>query len=68
MNDTENTKKTPAFNVFAKQLNQDGTSKIASQLGVAWQHNEGGGYNIVLDASPIPVNGKIELIMFPNKG
>lgn len=57
----------PALNVFAKVLNTDGTTRIGSQLGVAFTHKDGEGLNIVLDAQPIPINGRVELIAFPPK-
>jgi len=57
----------PALNVFAKVLNTDGTTRIGSQLGVAFTHKDGEGLNIVLDAQPISINGRVELIAFPPK-
>ncbi len=60
----ETEKKTPALNIFVKVPTSDGESRIGSQIGVAFKHGEGEGYNIILDAQPIPHNGKIELIAF----
>lgn len=64
MNDTVNTKKAPDLNIFAKSLNSDGTSKISKQVGVAWSHQKGEGFNIILDVIPIPNNNRIELVAF----
>lgn len=55
-------KKMPALNIFAK-----GNNRIGAQIGVAFEHREGGGYNIILDAQPIPCDGRIELVAFPPK-
>lgn len=65
---TDKSKTKPSLNVFAKVANPDGTSRIGSQIGVAFKHGEGEGYNIILDAQPIPVSGRIELIAFVPKG
>ena len=65
---TDNTSNKPALNVFTKLASPDGTSRIGSQIGVAFKHGEGDGFNIILDAQPIPQNGKIELIAFVPKG
>lgn len=67
MNDQPKPKKTPVLNIFAKVPSADGSTKIGAQLGVAFAHGEGKGYNIVLDAQPIPLNGRVELIAFPPK-
>lgn len=70
MNDQQNTKKTPALNVFAKVTSVDGSSFIGSKIGVAWAHGNGGeGFNIILDAQPIvsSMTGQVELVAFPPK-
>lgn len=47
---------------------QDGRSdRIGSRIGVAFHHKDGAGLNIILDAMPIPVDGRIELVGFPPK-
>lgn len=47
---------------------QDGRSdRIGSRIGVAFHHKDGTGMNIILDAMPIPVDGRIELVGFPPK-
>lgn len=47
---------------------QDGRSdRIGSRIGVAFHHKDGTGLNIILDAMPIPVDGRIELVGFPPK-
>lgn len=64
-NETE--KKKPALNIFVRVPTSDGDNRL-SQIGVAWKHGgEGEGYNIILDAQPIPTNGKIELVAFAPK-
>ena len=66
---TEQTeKKKPALNIFVKVPTSDGDTRIGAQIGVAWKHGgEGEGYNIILDALPIPLDGKVELIAFAPK-
>lgn len=64
---TDKSTNKPALNVFTKVLNPDGTSRIGSQIGVGFKHSEGEGYNFILDAQPIPLNGKVELIAFAPK-
>ena len=63
----ETEKKKPALNVFVRVPTSDGDTRL-SQIGVAWKHGgEGQGYNTILDAQPIPLDGKIELVAFaPN--
>lgn len=69
MSDPQNTKKTPALYVFAKITALDGTSHIGAKIGVAWAHNDGEGFNFVLDAQPLvsQFTGQIEMIAFPPK-
>jgi hypothetical protein len=62
----QNEKRKPSLNVFAKVLNGRDT-RIGRQIGVAFKHGEGEGYNILLDAQPIPIDGRIELVAFPPK-
>lgn len=63
MSTNQTPKKTPDFNIFAK-IPIGVESKIGSQIGVAFKHKEGAGFNIILDSSPIPFDGRIELIAF----
>lgn len=64
---TEQTeKRKPFLNVFAKVQSGEET-RIGPQIGVAFKHGEGEGYNIILDAQPIPINGRLELVAFPPK-
>ena len=42
-------------------------TKIGSRIGVAFRHKDGAGINIILDAQPIPLDGRIELVGFPPK-
>lgn len=64
MTDTPETKKSPDLNVFAKVLKGRET-RIGPQIGVAFKHSDGQGMNILLDAQPIPFDGRIELVAFP---
>lgn len=65
MTDQSNKRK-PDLNVFVKVPSGEDT-RIGPQIGVAFKHGEGQGYNIILDAQPIPLNGRIELVAFPPK-
>ncbi len=56
-------KKMPALNIFAK-VAMGRESRVGPQIGVAFNHKEGGGYNIILDAQPIPFDGRVELVAF----
>lgn len=62
---TDQTEKNrPALNIFVKVPYGEET-RIGSQIGVAFKHKSGaGGYNIILDAVPIPQEGRIELVAF----
>jgi len=63
---TENQQNTPAFNIHASV--PDGrNNRVGSKIGVAFKHKKGNGLTILLDASPIPVNGRIELVAFEPK-
>jgi hypothetical protein len=57
----------PALNVFTRVPAPDGSSKLGSQIGVGFEHKEGGGYNIILDAVPIPEKGRISLVAFKSE-
>ena len=62
------TKKKPDLNIYVQVPNGYGdNTRIGSQIGVAFKHKEGQGYNIILDAQPIPSNGQIMLVGFPPK-
>ena len=65
-NTAENQKNTPAFNIFAS-IPDGESNRIGSKIGVAFKHKNGNGLTILLDASPIPVNGRIELVAFEPK-
>ena len=44
----------------------DGRSdRIGPRIGVAFKHKQGEGFNILLDAQPIPIDGRISLVGFP---
>ncbi len=57
-------KKTPDFYVYTKVPDGKDGFKIGVRLGVGFKHNNDTGLNILLDAQPIPVNGRIELVAF----
>jgi len=61
---TQTEKKMPDFNIFAK-VPFGNKSRIGPQIGVAFRHGEGEGLNIILDAQPFPIEGRIELVAFP---
>jgi hypothetical protein len=67
MSEKNENKNKPALNVFTRVQTQDGTTKIGSQVGVAFAFKEKAGYNIFLDVQPFPINGKIELVAFPTQ-
>ena len=62
-NTSENQQNTPAFNIHASV--PDGrNNRVGAKIGVAFKHKNEKGLTILLDASPIPVNGRIELVAF----
>lgn len=66
MSDKQNQGNKPALYIHAKVF--DGKkSHIGSRIGVAFHHKDGVGLNILLDAQPIPNDGRIELIGLPPK-
>ena len=60
-------KNQPDFYVHVKVPSGDDDTRIGSRIGAAFYHREHGGLNIILDAMPIPLNGKIELVAFAPK-
>ncbi len=62
---TQETKtKKPDLYIYAKVA--DGQNdRIGPRIGVGFQHKDGEGLNIILDAQPFPIDGKIQLIGFP---
>ena len=42
-------------------------TRIGPRIGVAFHHKDGAGLNIIMDAQPIPIDGRIELVGFPPK-
>lgn len=56
----------PALYIHAKVADGRET-RIGSRIGVAFHHKDGVGLNILLDALPIPLDGRIELIGLPPK-
>ena len=55
----------PAFNVFTVKSAPDGSDRKAKwiEIGAAFRHQQGDGYNIVLDA--LPIDGR--LVLMPRK-
>ena len=39
---------------------------IGARIGIGFYHKDGKGLNIILDAQPIPLDGRIELVAFPS--
>lgn len=63
----QTTTRKPDLYVYTKVA--DGRSdRIGSRIGVAFYHKDGIGLNILLDAVPIPVDGRIELVGFKPEG
>ena len=54
----ENTHKKPSFIAYQVNEGQDGKSHF-NRVGAAFEHGDGAGHNILLDA--LPVNGRITL-------
>ena len=63
----QNQKKKPALNVFTRRKNADGTTGLGSQIGVGFDHSNGNGFTICLDAMPFPIDGRLDLVAFPIK-
>ena len=63
---TQNQSRKPDYYVHTKV--QDGRNdRIGSRIGVAFYHKDGNGLNLILDAQPIPMDGRIELVAFQPK-
>lgn len=43
------------------------STRIGSRIGVVFNHKAGDGYTIYLDATPIPLDGQIEIVCYPPK-
>ncbi|MCB0518504.1 MAG: hypothetical protein H6577_10000 [Lewinellaceae bacterium] len=56
----------PDYYVHAVVPQGRGT-RIGGRLGVVFNHKNGEGFTIYLDANPIPVNGQIELVAYVPK-
>lgn len=70
MPDDQNQGNKPALYIHAKVDDGRETrigSRIGSRIGVAFYHKDGVGLNILLDAQPIPLDSRIELIGLPPK-
>ncbi len=65
-NQKPNSSNKPALYIHAKVADGRET-RIGSRIGVAFHHKDGVGLNILLDAQPIPLDGRIELIGLPPK-
>lgn len=59
-------KKKPDLFIYTKVADGRG-DRIGSRIGVAFKHREKEGYSIILDAQPIPLDGRIYLVGFPPK-
>lgn len=58
--------KRPDLKVHTKVI-EGRKEKIGSRIGVGFYHKDGVGINIILDAQPLPVDGRIHLVVFPPK-
>ena len=63
---TQNESRKPHLYLYTK-VSDGRNTKIGSRIGVAFRHKDGIGLNILLDAQPIPLDGRIELVGFPPK-
>lgn len=59
-------RRAPDLNIHTKVPGGRDT-RIGPRIGVGFFHGDGKGVNIILDAQPIPVGGRIELVGFPPK-
>ena len=67
MTDTKSQNR-PSHAVFVRRYKADGQSELGAQIGVGFSHSgENAGLNVVLDAAPIPRDGRIDLVIFPIK-
>lgn len=65
---TNETQKTNQPNHYIHAVVPKGRgSRIGARLGVAFNHKNGEGFTIYLDAQPIPLDGQIELVAYPPK-
>lgn len=53
----------PDFYIHAKVANGR-SDRIGPRIGVGFKHGQGEGLNIILDAQPIPLDGRISLVGF----
>lgn len=56
----------PALYIYTK-VAEGNKDRIGSRIGVAFNHKESEGLNIILDAQPLPIEGRIQLVGFPPK-
>lgn len=57
----------PDISIYTRVAQKDGQSRLGSQIGVGFKHKgDKQGFNIYLDAQPIPLDGRIELVAFDN--
>ena len=54
----------PAFIIYAS-IPDGRQNRIGSKIGVAFNHKNGEGMTIILDALPIPVDGQAQLVAYP---
>ncbi len=64
---TDQTSNKPQLAIYTRVLQKDGMTKLGSRIGAGFSHSNGEGFNIYLDAQPIPINGRIELVAFDNR-
>lgn len=67
---TQNTRpkntRTPDFYIHTVVPNGR-ANRIGARIGVAFYHKKGDGFSIYLDAQPIPLDGKLELVAYSPK-
>lgn len=59
---TDNTSNKPDFNVFAEKEGRTKRDDRLIRIGAAWQHRNGTGINVQIDALPFGFNGKLVIL------
>lgn len=67
MTDTQNPKdkRQPEFYIHTR-VKAGRDTRLGARVGVGFKHRTTEGINIFLDAQPIPLDGRIELVAFPS--
>lgn len=60
---TQSSKK-PDLHIYARVV-KGKSARIGPRIGVGFKHRGKEGFNIILEAQPIPLEGQIQLVAFP---